>query len=54
MKKSRRIGHVFSTPEAELSAFKCPYCDKQYQTEANLKKHIAEKHGDKAENNPEE
>ncbi len=40
--------------EIETPLFRCPYCDKQYQSEAALNKHIAEKHGDKNDNNAEE
>ena len=46
MKKSRLIGHIFSKEETKTPAFECPYCDKKYQSEAALKKHIADKHGD--------
>ena len=46
----KTIGRTF--PQENL--YHCPYCDKAYKTEENLNKHIAEKHGDKNDNNAEE
>ena len=43
------VSNVETPEDAEESAeekFVCPHCGKEYKTEANLVKHIAEKHAD--------